>query len=87
MCVCVCDVQANNSTNTTEDAEVQDTVAFPYDLYNQASRASVSHQLSFCHDMIFFPLMEKMILLYLLCIFLFSTVSETAVKQCIPVVI
>ena len=34
-------MQANNSTNTTEDAELE--VAFPHDLYTQASKASVSH--------------------------------------------
>ena len=39
--ICVCVMQANNSTNTTEDAEVE--VAFPHDLYTQASKASVSH--------------------------------------------
>lgn len=31
-------MQANNSTNTTEEAEVD----FPNDLYSQASKASVS---------------------------------------------
>lgn len=48
VCVFLCAMQANNSTNTTEDAEVDDAVAFPYDLYNAASAASVSHQLSIC---------------------------------------
>uniref|UniRef100_A0A4W6F2V7 Uncharacterized protein n=1 Tax=Lates calcarifer TaxID=8187 RepID=A0A4W6F2V7_LATCA len=41
------DTMVNNSTNSTEDAEVEDTVAFPNDLYSQASKASVSHQLNF----------------------------------------
>ena len=39
--ICVCVMQANNSTNTTEDAELE--VAFPHRLYTQASKASVSH--------------------------------------------
>eukprot|EP00064_Thunnus_orientalis_P016223 superscaffoldBa00003166_g16287 len=36
---------ANNSTNTTEDAELE--VAFPHDLYTQASKASVGERLGF----------------------------------------
>ena len=36
MCVCVCVMQANNSTNTTEN-----TVDFPNELYSQAAKASV----------------------------------------------
>uniref|UniRef100_A0A3B4UD56 Uncharacterized protein n=1 Tax=Seriola dumerili TaxID=41447 RepID=A0A3B4UD56_SERDU len=39
------ETMVNNSTNTTEDAEVEHTVAFPNDLYSQASKASVSHPL------------------------------------------
>ena len=39
--ICLCVIQANNSTNTTEDAELE--VAFPHRLYTQASKASVSH--------------------------------------------
>ena len=35
-------MQVNNSNNTTEDAEVEETVAFPENLYNQTSQASVS---------------------------------------------
>lgn len=42
-CVFICMMQENNSTNTTGDAEVKNTAAFPYDLYSQASKASVSH--------------------------------------------
>lgn len=42
VCLCLC-VQVNNSTNGTEDAEVEDTVAFPNELYSQAFNASVSH--------------------------------------------
>ncbi|XP_040885106.1 interferon a3-like [Toxotes jaculatrix] len=38
---------ANNSTNTTEDAEVEDTVAFPNNLYSQASEASAKDKLGF----------------------------------------
>ncbi|XP_039991566.1 interferon a3-like [Xiphias gladius] len=41
------DTMANNSTNTTEDAEVDDAVAFPYDLYNAASTASAEDKLGF----------------------------------------
>ncbi|XP_059180987.1 interferon a3-like [Centropristis striata] len=41
------DTMANNSTNTTEDAEVEDTVAFPDHLYNQASKASAEDKLFF----------------------------------------
>ncbi|XP_051273607.1 interferon a3-like [Dicentrarchus labrax] len=41
------DTMANNSTNTTEDAEVEDTVAFPNLLYRQASKASAEDQLAF----------------------------------------
>ncbi|XP_059180723.1 interferon a3-like [Centropristis striata] len=41
------DSMANNSTNTTEDAEVEDTVAFPDHLYNQASKASAEDKLFF----------------------------------------
>ena len=40
VCVCVCVLQANNSTNSTEDDEVKNT--FPEHLYSQASKASVS---------------------------------------------
>jgi len=36
-------VQVNNSTNSTGDAEEENTVAFPLHLYSQASKASVSH--------------------------------------------
>ncbi|XP_042253573.1 interferon a3-like [Thunnus maccoyii] len=39
------DTMANNSTNTTEDAELE--VAFPHDLYTQASKASVGERLGF----------------------------------------
>ena len=46
--MCLCVVQANNSINTTDDAEVK--VAFPRDLYTQASKASVSHP-----EITFFP--------------------------------
>ncbi|XP_027144877.1 interferon a3-like isoform X1 [Larimichthys crocea] len=38
---------ANNSTNSTEDAQVEDTVAFPNDLYSQASKASAEDKLHF----------------------------------------
>lgn len=77
MCVCVCVLQANNSTNSTEDAQVEDTVAFPNDLYSQASKASVSHpQLS--SDVrqnkwwvISSPCIEKCVLSWLLLIFFF----------------
>ncbi|GLD60087.1 uncharacterized protein AKAME5_001202800 [Lates japonicus] len=41
------DTMVNNSTNSTEDAEVEDTVAFPNDLYSQASRASAEDKLGF----------------------------------------
>ncbi|KAM9336939.1 interferon a3-like [Symphorus nematophorus] len=41
------DTMANNSTNTTEDAEAEDTVTFPNELYNQASTASTEDKLSF----------------------------------------
>ncbi|XP_070707743.1 interferon phi 4 [Pempheris klunzingeri] len=41
------DRMANNSTNSTEDAEVKDTVAFPHDLYKQASKASAEDKLAF----------------------------------------
>uniref|UniRef100_A0A7N8XHS0 Uncharacterized protein n=1 Tax=Mastacembelus armatus TaxID=205130 RepID=A0A7N8XHS0_9TELE len=37
---------ANNSTNRTEEAEV-DTVAFPSDLYSQAAKASAEDKLGF----------------------------------------
>ncbi|XP_050923075.1 uncharacterized protein LOC127139318 [Lates calcarifer] len=40
-------MQVNNSTNSTEDAEVEDTVAFPNDLYSQASKASAEDKLGF----------------------------------------
>uniref|UniRef100_A0A4W6F231 Uncharacterized protein n=1 Tax=Lates calcarifer TaxID=8187 RepID=A0A4W6F231_LATCA len=41
------DTMVNNSTNSTEDAEVEDTVAFPNDLYSQASKASAEDKLGF----------------------------------------
>ncbi|XP_056221226.1 interferon a3-like [Seriola aureovittata] len=41
------DTMVNNSTNTTEDAEVEHTVAFPNDLYSQASKASAEDKLGF----------------------------------------
>ncbi|XP_067433210.1 interferon a3-like [Thunnus thynnus] len=39
------DTMANNSTNTTEDAELE--VAFPHRLYTQASKASAGERLVF----------------------------------------
>ncbi|XP_053197465.1 interferon a3-like [Scomber japonicus] len=39
------DTMVNNSTNTTEDAELE--VAFPHDLYTQASKASAGERLGF----------------------------------------
>ncbi|XP_062298759.1 interferon a3-like [Scomber scombrus] len=39
------DIMVNNSTNTTEDAELE--VAFPHDLYTQASKASAGERLGF----------------------------------------
>ncbi|XP_069015906.1 interferon a3-like [Embiotoca jacksoni] len=41
------DTMANNSTNTTEDAGEENTVAFPSKLYNQASKASAEDKLAF----------------------------------------
>ncbi|XP_038592064.1 interferon a3-like [Micropterus salmoides] len=41
------DRMENNSTNTTGDAEVKSTAAFPYDLYSQASKASAEEKLGF----------------------------------------
>ncbi|XP_044034555.1 interferon a3-like isoform X2 [Siniperca chuatsi] len=41
------DKMANNSTNSTEDAEVKHTAAFPNDLYSQASTASAEDKLGF----------------------------------------
>uniref|UniRef100_A0A8D3BWR7 Uncharacterized protein n=1 Tax=Scophthalmus maximus TaxID=52904 RepID=A0A8D3BWR7_SCOMX len=38
---------AHNSTNSTEEAEVEETVAFPNDLYSQASKASAEDRLGF----------------------------------------
>ncbi|XP_069016535.1 interferon a3-like [Embiotoca jacksoni] len=38
---------ANNSTNTTEDAGEENTVAFPSKLYDQASKASAEDKLAF----------------------------------------
>nr|XP_046234040.1 interferon a3-like [Scatophagus argus] len=46
-CLDLLSVMGNNSTNSTEDAEVQDAVAFPDDLYNQASQASAEGKLAF----------------------------------------
>ncbi|XP_071318453.1 interferon a3-like isoform X1 [Trachinotus anak] len=46
MCVFVCVMQVSNSTNSTE-GEVQDTVAFPNDLYSQASKASAEDKVVF----------------------------------------
>uniref|UniRef100_A0A672GYB0 Interferon a3-like n=1 Tax=Salarias fasciatus TaxID=181472 RepID=A0A672GYB0_SALFA len=40
-------VRTNNSTNTTEDAELDASLAFPYSLYNQASNASDEDKLAF----------------------------------------
>ncbi|KAM4715173.1 interferon a3-like [Anableps anableps] len=40
------DMMVNNSTNSTDD-EVQNTVAFPHNLYSQASKASAEGKLSF----------------------------------------
>ncbi|XP_036937177.1 interferon a3-like isoform X1 [Acanthopagrus latus] len=45
VCVCVCVLQANNSTNSTEDDEVKNT--FPEHLYSQASKASAEDKLAF----------------------------------------
>lgn len=36
-------MQVNNSTNSTEDAALEDALAFPNDLYKQVTRASVSY--------------------------------------------
>uniref|UniRef100_A0A3Q4GJ52 Interferon beta-like n=1 Tax=Neolamprologus brichardi TaxID=32507 RepID=A0A3Q4GJ52_NEOBR len=41
------DTMVYNSTNTTEDAEVEVTVAFPNHLYRQASKASAEDKLAF----------------------------------------
>uniref|UniRef100_A0A672GYD0 Interferon a3-like n=1 Tax=Salarias fasciatus TaxID=181472 RepID=A0A672GYD0_SALFA len=41
------DHMTNNSTNTTEDAELDASLAFPYSLYNQASNASDEDKLAF----------------------------------------
>ncbi|XP_078019819.1 interferon a3-like [Epinephelus lanceolatus] len=38
---------ASNSTNSTEDAEVDDTVSFPNHLYSQASKASAEDKVAF----------------------------------------
>nr|XP_046233927.1 interferon phi 4 isoform X2 [Scatophagus argus] len=46
-CLDLLHVMGNNSTNSTEDSEVQDAVAFPDDLYNQASQASAEGKLAF----------------------------------------
>ncbi|XP_058477476.1 interferon a3-like [Solea solea] len=37
----------NTNTNSTEDAEMEETVAFPYDLYSQASKATAEVKLGF----------------------------------------
>nr|QPF15786.1 Ifn1a protein [Chaunax abei] len=41
------DMMASNSTNTTEDAAVEDTVVFPNNLYSQASNSSAEDKLGF----------------------------------------
>ncbi|XP_041830208.1 interferon a3-like [Melanotaenia boesemani] len=41
------DIMVNNSTNGTEDAAEENTVAFPDHLYNQASKASAEDKLAF----------------------------------------
>ncbi|XP_034435455.1 interferon a3-like [Hippoglossus hippoglossus] len=41
------DMMVHNSTNTTEDAEVEENVAFPEDLYSQVSQASAQDKLGF----------------------------------------
>nr|AFP94214.1 IFN2 [Oplegnathus fasciatus] len=41
------ETMVNNSTNTTEDAGVKDTVAFPNELYSQASKAAAEDKLGF----------------------------------------
>ncbi|XP_049419755.1 interferon a3-like [Epinephelus fuscoguttatus] len=41
------DTMASNSTNTTGDAEVDDTVSFPNHLYSQASKASAEDKVAF----------------------------------------
>nr|XP_033466962.1 uncharacterized protein LOC117247002 [Epinephelus lanceolatus] len=40
-------LSASNSTNSTEDAEVDDTVSFPNHLYSQASKASAEDKVAF----------------------------------------
>ncbi|XP_074519627.1 interferon phi 4 [Halichoeres trimaculatus] len=41
------DTMASNSTNSTEDAEGRLTVAFPHELYSQASQAAAADKVSF----------------------------------------
>ncbi|XP_068161553.1 interferon a3-like [Antennarius striatus] len=46
------DSMARNSTNPTEDAAAEDTVAFPNNLYHQASNASAEDKINFLVQML-----------------------------------